>query len=342
MKSPFPYFGGKSKAASLVWERFGNPKNYVEPFAGSLAVLLARPDEPRIETVNDLDGLLANFWRAVSIDAEAVAMHADHPVNENDLHARHSWLVSHREEITRQLEGDPDWFDSRAAGWWVWGISCWIGSGWCSGRGPWTVVEDEDGERRLLKSGKSSGLKNGVKRQRPHLGNAGQGVKRQLPHLSNTGQGVNRNGDGRGLYAYFEALQDRLRNVRVVSGDWTRVLRPSVTTKLGLTAVLLDPPYADTAGRDPNLYAKDSESVAHQVREWAIANGDNPLLRIALCGYEGEHEMPDSWEVVAWKTGGGYNCQSRDASRIGVNRKKERIWFSPHCLRASEFRPQGT
>ena len=207
-------------------------------------------------------------------------MHADHPVNENDLHARHSWLVSHREEITRQLEGDPDWFDSRAAGWWVWGISCWIGGGWCSGRGPWTVVEDEDGERRLLKSGKSSGLKNGVKRQRPHL--------------SNTGQGVNRNGDGRGLYAYFEALQDRLRNVRVVSGDWTRVLRPIVTTKLGLTAVLLDPPYADTAGRDPNLYAKDSESVAHQVREWAIANGDNPLLRIALCGYEGEHEMPVS------------------------------------------------
>ncbi len=32
IKSPFPYFGGKSRAASLVWPRFGAVKNYVEPF----------------------------------------------------------------------------------------------------------------------------------------------------------------------------------------------------------------------------------------------------------------------------------------------------------------------
>jgi site-specific DNA-adenine methylase len=43
MKAPFPWFGGKSRAAHLVWERFGNVPNYVEPFAGSLAVLLSRP-----------------------------------------------------------------------------------------------------------------------------------------------------------------------------------------------------------------------------------------------------------------------------------------------------------
>jgi hypothetical protein len=54
-----------------VWERFGNVPNYVEPFAGSLAVLLARPTPPRVETVNDKDCYLANFWRALQHDPEA-------------------------------------------------------------------------------------------------------------------------------------------------------------------------------------------------------------------------------------------------------------------------------
>ena len=134
IKPPFPYFGGKSSIAPLVWERFGLVRNYVEPFMGSLAVLMQRPQPfEGTETVNDLDGFLANFWRATQHDPEAVAFYADWPVNENDLHARHIWLVGQRESITARLEGDPDWFDAKVAGWWVWGACCWIGSGWCSG-----------------------------------------------------------------------------------------------------------------------------------------------------------------------------------------------------------------
>ena len=30
MKAPFPWFGGKSKVAEIVWDRFGNVPNYVE------------------------------------------------------------------------------------------------------------------------------------------------------------------------------------------------------------------------------------------------------------------------------------------------------------------------
>lgn len=44
-----------------------------------------------IETVNDLDAYVANFWRSVAHDPEAVAKYADWPVNEDDLHARHKW-----------------------------------------------------------------------------------------------------------------------------------------------------------------------------------------------------------------------------------------------------------
>ncbi len=306
LKAPFPYFGGKARIAAEVWVRFGDVQNYVEPFAGSLAVLLGRPTEPRIETVNDADGLLCNFWRALQADPEAVAHHADWPVNECDLHARHSWLVARKDEYQTRLEGDPDWYDAKAAGWWVWGISCWIGSGWCSGKGPWHVVDG-----RLV-----------------NTGDAGQGVNRKLPHLGDAGQGVNRKRNA--ISAYLTTLSERIRNVRVCCGDWTRVCGPCVTFKHGTTAVFLDPPYAHSE-RAKDLYRVEMP-VADAVREWAIANGDNPDMRIALCGYEGEHAMPPDWECLEWRAKGGYDSQG-DGSNL--NKHRERVWFSPACLRVA-------
>ena len=307
MKSPFPWFGGKSRVADLVWERFGDVQNYVEPFFGSGAVLLERPTEAGIETVNDLDCMVANFWRALKNNPDAVADAADWPVNEVDQHARHLWLSS-QEEFRERMKTEPDYYDAKIAGWWVWGQCSWIGSGWCS-------------------------------RQLPHLGDAGRGVNRQLPHLGNAGMGVNRQQefveDGEGisqtrdaLFRYMNDLAGRLRRVRVCCGDWSRVCGPSPTVKLGTTGVFLDPPYLD--GRTDAIYSTDSLTVAHEVREWAIAQGDDRKMRIALCGYEGEHQMPESWECVEWKARGGYGSQGDNQAR--ENSAKERIWFSPHCL----------
>ena len=53
-----------------MWAALGDP-NYVEPFAGSAACwTLARC---KVETINSADGFVANFWRAVSLDAAEVA-----------------------------------------------------------------------------------------------------------------------------------------------------------------------------------------------------------------------------------------------------------------------------
>ena len=289
----------------MTWDRFGDVANYVEPFAGSLAVLLARPTEPKIETVNDLDCHVANFWRAVQADPDAVAKWCDWPVNEADLHARHLWLVQGLPAHRERMVTEPDYFDAKIAGWWVWGICQWIGSGWCAELKP--------------------------SRQLPHVGNAGRGVHRQLPHVGDAGMGVHRKlphvGDaGRGV---FDDLVTRLRRVRVCCGDWSRVLGDSVTWRLGTTGVLLDPPYDDGA----EVYSEGAR-ISSDVRAWAIANGDNPLLRIALCGYKGEHDMPTSWECVAWKAKGGYGAQRKDGTN--ENAKRERIWFSPHCLGATQ------
>ena len=74
--------------------------------------------------------------------------------------------------------------------------------------------------------------------------------------------------------------------------------------------MFLDPPYdADC----DNPYGM--EHVSGAVREWAIANGNNPKLRIALCGYDGEHAMPGEWECLAWKARGGYGSQGSGAGR---------------------------
>jgi len=69
LKAPFPWFGGKSRVAPEVWARFGDVRNYVEPFFGSGAVLLGRPGGATgTETINDIDGFVANFWRALQAD----------------------------------------------------------------------------------------------------------------------------------------------------------------------------------------------------------------------------------------------------------------------------------
>jgi len=89
IKVPFSYFGSKSKISNIVWSRFGQVSNYVEPFAGSLAILFANPLIPKIETVNDLDCGLINFWRSITFDVANVIKFADFPVSEAELHARH-------------------------------------------------------------------------------------------------------------------------------------------------------------------------------------------------------------------------------------------------------------
>lgn len=62
MKPPFTYFGGKTSIAERIVTLLPPHEHYVEPFAGSLAVLLAKPPS-KFETVNDLDQDLMNFWR---------------------------------------------------------------------------------------------------------------------------------------------------------------------------------------------------------------------------------------------------------------------------------------
>lgn len=324
--------------------------NYIEPFYGSGAVLLGRPGGAgKIETVNDLDGHIVNFWRSVQLQPDETARWADWPVSELDLHARHRWLVEQIPELRERLRADPKHCDPKMAGWWVWGISCWIGGGWCAEPNNHKLV-------RLDGAGKGvNALGPDGWRKRPRMDSRpGAGVHRlpeQLPALAvtcdgaATGRGVHRLpslGNDRGMHgvaappctAWFRQLQERLRRVRIACGDWRRALTPSILGKgrhVGgrkPCAVFLDPPYSDEL-RARGLYSEDHD-VAADVAEWARKHGDDPDLRIALCGYAGEHKMP-GWREVEWTGVRGYAGADND------NRSKERIWFSPHCLEARQL-----
>jgi len=354
----FPYFGNKRAVASLVWEYLGNPRNYVEPFAGSLACLMARPDDltpQHREIVNDADGLLVNFWRAVKYNPAEVARYASNPPFESDLHARHAWLVGRRESLTASLEGDPDWHDVRAAGWWAWGICYWIGSGWCSGKGPWSVVdgklvksEKKDGQRRKLIRPDRQGLARAGDDQGQHR-KIIQPEERGLPNIARQLIRPDRQGlmnasaaEVGSMETILQVFARRLERVFIMSGDWARVMGGSVTGEKrndDPIGVFLDPPYADTADREGSLYAVDCLNVAHDVRRWAIENGENPQFRIILAGYEGEHDMPDNWTLLMGRAGGsgiGYGNQKKSEEGY-ENAGRERLWCSPHCARVTLF-----
>jgi site-specific DNA-adenine methylase len=355
-KAPFPWFGGKSKAAPLVWELLGDVEHYVEPFAGSLAVLLNRPhpvNTGRAETVNDLDGLIVNAWRAIQWHPEETAEHASWPVSELDKMARELALTRWREDnLVAKLGGSAEWCDPKMAGWWLWGVCIQIGA-FVRG-GPWTA--DENGMIVKIDRKAEGYGEPGVKRDRPHLSN-GRGVNRS----SNCEPGVLSDQPGNEfhphtmpeLVRWFQWLSARLRHVRILNGDWARLVTDGASKTLnvrmggGHAGIFLDPPYADTAERSTGLYGFDDFEVAHKVKAWCAEYGDDPDRRIVLAGYDGEHdnELADlGWTSHEWFTTGylqgGYSQQSQDGS--GHQQDRERLWASPHCLNPADNKPPAT
>ena len=180
----------------------------------------------------------------------------------------------------------PEAYDAKIAGWWVWGSCCWIGSGFCSGNGPWWINDEgqlvhlgDNGQgvnRKLVHLGSNG---QGVNRKRVHLGNNGRGVNRKRVHLGDNGRGVNRKrvhlgNNGRGVtveigyltfrvvsyapIALFEAAIQRitrLNNGRKVNSD-TVSIPPPVATGVSVAYDLWRPgPNDDCTAEIHNSYS---------------------------------------------------------------------------------------
>jgi DNA adenine methylase len=308
MNAPFPYFGGKRAVVADVWKRFGTPTQYIEPFCGSAAMLLGAPCPAALEVVCDQNGFIANFWRAVKYQPDKVAEWADYPVSHIDLGARHAWLMEHRAQIGDGLH-DCEWpGDAQAAGYWLWGQCCWIGSGWC----------DWDREHRGNGLGKvphvsTAGMGIQAIGKVPHVSTAGMGIQAigKVPHVSDAGRGMLTSA-GRTAWRWLHELADRLERVRIVHGDWSRCLNNHFGG--GDTAVFLDPPYRGYE----SVYG--SKPIADDVEAWAR---DNACLRVALCGLVGDYDLP-GWQAEQW---------SRIALTYSGSKTtgSECVWYSPAC-----------
>jgi hypothetical protein len=346
LRAPFQYFGGKRDVVELVWARLGAPKQYLEPFCGSAAMLLGAPEPASLEVVNDINGFIANFWRAVKHQPAEVARWCDYPVSHIDLGARHVWLLKQRERVGAALQ-DANWVgDAQVAGWWLWGQCAWIGSGWCD----WTRPEREAspangqvpqtgnagvgvqaiGQIRQADTGRGIQALGRI----PHQSGAGVQAIGKIPHAFDAGHGIQAIGKipegdvgddmltstGRTAWQWLHRLAARLERVRVNHGAWERSLNHNYGG--GATAVFLDPPY--------RAYEEVYGCVgcADAVETWAA---EHAHLRVALCGHHGDYPSLDGWDVVQWTrkrlTYGG--SQTTD---------KEAIWFSPACLKPVDRR----
>lgn len=300
--APFPYFGGKRHIASTVWGLLGDVDAYVEPFAGSAAVLLGRPDfkGKRREILNDLDGWITNLWRSVRDRPDEVLAHVRGPVMEVDLHARLAWLRERNTpKLVSWLGGDPEHCDPKAAAWWLYATIGSIAGG--SRRGPW---KPEGGYLR-----KTPGGRDGIVRAIPHI-TRGQGG---LPTLPLT----------------LPELSDRMKHVVITCGDWRRPLSKALRY-YSTVGVLLDPPYEarkrTTDGHE--IYVEDGLHVSAEVREWC--KQAPKAWRIVLCGYEDEHDelLEHGWrKVTPPKSPAGSGRNVTD-----MNGQRDRLWVSPACL----------
>lgn len=123
MKPPVPYFGSKAALAPWIVSQLPAHEHYVEPYCGSLAVLLAKPSSP-LETVNDLDRHLITFWRVLRdrpddlIRACALTPHSRAEYDDaltrlsqelDDVErARLVWVILHQGR-GRRLDGHEGW-----------------------------------------------------------------------------------------------------------------------------------------------------------------------------------------------------------------------------------------
>ena len=350
IKCPFPWFGGKSQAAPLIWTLLGDVDHFVDPFCGSMSVLLNRPhpcNRPYFsETVNDADCLLENFWRSVQWHPEATAAAASWPVSECSKQARGIALLRWRDEqpIADLMAGSPEWCDPVMAGWWAYVVCCTIGA--FAGDGAWTV---DRATGRIIKQALNPRPENGVKRNLPHLGDNGQGVNkpqirepgvvRDLPHLGDDGRGVNHAGTRE---------PGVVRDLPHLGNDGQGVNKPQIREPgvLRLDAIAADPSIADIGdwGAEfhdltmPKLIAwfKLLSARLRHVRilcgDWkrAITTGAShtlPVRQGGVCGYLMDppygtaagrdmglylHESGDvAAEVRAWCLANGDNPRNR-------------------------------
>lgn len=291
--APFPYYGGKRWIADKIWNGLdglggldGSVNHYIEPFFGSGVTLLLRPNYNPAK----------HSETVCDKDGFITNVWRSIKANPEEVTKWCDWPVNHVDLIARRrkvLDNEKVLVEN--------------------------MLNDDDFYDAKLAGywiwimSCSIGIKVEVTNARPLLTSYGQGINSKDAYSE-------------GVYRWFERLQERLRRVRVVYGDWKKVCNGEWQTHMGVCGIFFDPPYGVT-DRHTNLYRHDSVTVAKEVLEWVNERGKSKLYRIVVAGYEEYEELvkEHGWIKLIWKSTGGN-------SRDNQNKYRERLYFSPYCI----------
>ena len=206
-QAPFPCFWQSVARRRSCGKRWATSGTTSGPSQGAYRrAPRARPIRALRDDRDFATGWSRTSWRAVKAQPTTDRQACDWPVIEADLHARHLWLIGPAREPDRRLIAELIGA-TEAAGWCGAGaMRAWIGDGW------WLRAAS----RKLLLG--SEGAWDGS-----HLGD-GDGCPR--PVVARPSPTRSSPSDRRGSGS---ALSDRLRAVRVASGDWRRVVASPTT-----------------------------------------------------------------------------------------------------------------
>jgi site-specific DNA-adenine methylase len=294
LKQIFRYPGSKRRVVPVINRRFGKVDVRIDAFTGSSAWILA--SEPaKYEIVNDADGYVVNYLRAIREAPDEVARYLDFPSAELEIMAMGIFQKHNLSELAARLGADPDYYDAKIAARWAY---------WMAHKH--TLAAPEPGAWGVRDGKLTFGVTDGIKRYGINFPGA------FLARLVKEGK----------VAEYLNALAERLKNVTVVWNDFETLLNSSVTKERnGVIGILLDPPYTPMKNRI--VYTVESEDIWDRAARWAVANGEKHHLRIAVCGYfteQADAVFPQNWERYFWKQAGWLPQQ-----------QKECIWFSPRC-----------
>ena len=296
LKQIFRYPGGKRRVVPVINQCFGKIDVRVDAFTGSSAWVLA--SEPvKYEVVNDADGYVVNYLRAIREAPDEVARYLDVPPAELEVMAFAIFQKHKLPELVAKLGADSDFYDAKIAARWAYLMAYKI-----------TLASPERGAWGVRDGNLTFGVEDGVKRY---------GMNFPNPFLARLVR------EGR-VSEYLNALSARLKNVTILWNDFEAILNSFITNERnGVIGILLDPPYTPMKNRV--VYFTETEDVWNRTARWAVENGEKKHLRIAVCGYFTEQTnalFPQSWERYLWKQAGWLPQQ-----------QKECIWFSPYCVK---------
>lgn len=279
--APFPYFGGKSRVSSVVWDLLGyDIDSYIEPFLGSGAVLLGRPARPAncVETVNDRDGMLVNVWRCLKYHPDETLLACSDPPSSLDNYAKHKTLLEARSDLTEKIKNDPRYGDPELAGWWIYCACGLAGNDFASNK----------------------------PRSSLHLGNKGTGVNRTTQ-------------DNQEWFGSLRDRLQRVRifcgdwkGVTTHSGSCAG------SSSWGF---FVDPPYASDRNQEYLEDATASLHSEIEEWALTTGDKPNHRIVICGYEQEYPRLVGNGWRTFGWKTNGGFGNQSQSQGRENAKRE---------------------